>query len=53
MQTAMAKLVAPLLPKTAFEPLPRLMRPFAREIARLSKLSDPRSLYSYCFCSFE
>jgi protease-4 len=53
MQTAMAKLVAPLLPKTAFEPLPRLVRPFAREIERLSRLSDPRSLYSYCFCSFE
>jgi protease-4 len=52
-RTAMAKLAAPLLPKVALEPLPKLVRPFAQEIERLSKLRDPRSLYSYCFCSYE
>ena len=52
-QTAVAGLLAPLLPKAALEPLPRLVRPFARELERLSKLRDPRSLYAYCFCAYE
>jgi protease-4 len=53
MQGAVAKLIAPLLPRSAFEPLPRLMRPLARQVEQLSRLTDPRSLYSYCFCAIE
>ena len=53
MQGAMARLIAPLIPRSVLEPLPRLMRPLAREVEQLQRLTDPRSLYSYCFCAIE
>jgi hypothetical protein len=53
MQGAFAKLIAPLIPRSSFEPLPRLMRPLARQVEQLQRLTDPRSLYSYCFCAIE
>jgi protease IV len=53
MQAAVARLMAPILPKDVIQPLPRLVRPFAQELERLSKLRDPRSLYAYCFCAYE
>jgi len=56
-QSSVARLIAPLLPRSAFEPVPKLMRPLAQQIeqqvGQLSRLSDPRSLYSYCFCAIE
>jgi protease-4 len=56
-QSSVARLIAPLLPRSVFEPVPKLMRPLAQQIeqqvGQLSRLSDPRSLYSYCFCAIE
>jgi protease-4 len=53
LQSAVARALAPLLPRSLLEPLPGLVAPLAREAERLSRLRDPRSLYSYCFCSIE
>jgi protease-4 len=53
LQSAVARALAPLLPRSLLEPLPEIVAPLAREAERLSRLRDPRSLYSYCFCSIE
>jgi protease-4 len=52
-QSAVARMLAPLLPRSLFDPLPRIVAPLAREVERVSRLRDPRSLYSYCFCSID
>jgi protease-4 len=56
-QSSVARLIAPLLPRSVFEPVPKLVRPLAqhveKQVEQLVRLSDPRSLYSYCFCAVE
>ncbi|HET7203243.1 MAG TPA: signal peptide peptidase SppA [Steroidobacteraceae bacterium] len=47
-RTAMARMVAPLLPRGLFPELPRALQPLAAEIARLDRLRDPRNVYMYC-----
>ena len=47
-RAAAASLVAPLLPKSALPPVPRALAPVVAEAQRLTRLSDPRSLYVYC-----
>jgi len=46
-------MIVPLLPRSLFDPLPQIVAPIAREVDRVSRLRDPRSLYSYCFCSID
>ena len=47
-RTALARAVAPALPKLELPALPAAMRPVARELGRLERLTDPRSVYAYC-----
>jgi protease-4 len=53
-RAAVASLVAPLLPKSAWPQVPAALEPLLAETARLSRLADPRNLYLYCLaCSIE
>jgi len=48
LRVAAARVIAPLLPKSLLPTLPPALQPVLEEAERLSRLSDPRSLYSYC-----
>jgi protease-4 len=54
-KTAAARMVAPLLPRQSVALLPevpRSVRHVLRELQRIERLSDPRSVYAYCMaCS--
>jgi protease-4 len=48
-RSAAAGFIAPLLPKSVLlPPLPATLSPLVAEAQRLSRLTDPRSLYAYC-----
>ena len=47
-RAALVRAMAPVLPKLELPLLPTAMRPVARELGRLERLSDPRSVYAYC-----
>jgi hypothetical protein len=55
LQTSIAKLLAPLLPQSMWpELLPRSLQPVVAELNRVSRLTDPRNTYMYCFaCSLD
>jgi protease IV len=49
-QASVARLLAPLLPRSMWPPLlPRSVQPVVAELDRVSRLSDPRNTYMYCF----
>ena len=55
-QGAVARVVAPLLPQrdVLSAIVPRTLRPVARELQRIERLSDPRNVYAYCLaCSID
>jgi protease-4 len=53
-RVALAGLVAPLLPQDLLPSLPAALTPIVAEAERLSRLTDPRSLYAYCLaCSLD
>ncbi|HEX9773736.1 MAG TPA: signal peptide peptidase SppA [Steroidobacteraceae bacterium] len=52
-RAAIARIVAPLLPAHALPRVPEVLAPLVKESLRLSRLRDPRNLYSYCLCSIE
>ena len=54
-RTAIARILAPLLPRSAFPPLlPAAVQPVVAELHRISRLSDPRNVYMYCLaCRLE
>jgi protease-4 len=45
---AMASLIMPLLPESLLPAMPRAITPLMQEAQRLSRLADPRNLYTYC-----
>jgi len=47
-RVAAARVIVPLLPKSVLPQLPPALAPVLEEAERLSRLSDPRSLYTYC-----
>jgi len=47
-QAALAKVVAPLLPKDLVAPLPRAIVPVVAELRRFERLSDPGNVFAYC-----
>jgi protease-4 len=53
LRAAAARIVAPLLPVNALPKVPEVLAPLVKESLRLSRLRDPRNLYSYCLCSIE
>jgi hypothetical protein len=53
-RAALASVVGPLLPASVFPQLPEALSPLVSETQRLSRLTDPRSLYVYCLaCSVD
>ena len=53
-RVALASLVAPLLPQDLLPRLPAALSPIVAEAQRLSRLTDPRSVYAYCLaCSLD
>jgi protease-4 len=53
-RATLVSMVAPLLPKSALPQLPAALKPLVAEAERLSRLTDPRSLYAYCLaCSID
>jgi protease-4 len=53
-RSAVARLVAPLMPAGMFPRLPRALQPIAAEFERLNRLRDPRNVYMYCLaCSLD
>ena len=53
-RAALAGLIAPLLPAGVLPRLPVALTPLVEEAERLSRLADPRSLYTYCLaCSID
>jgi protease-4 len=48
LRVAAARVIVPLLPKSMLPALPPAFQPVLEEAERLSRLSDPRSLYTYC-----
>jgi protease-4 len=54
LRVALASLVAPLLPQDLLPRLPAALSPVVAEAERLSRLTDPRSVYAYCLaCSLD
>jgi len=53
-RVALARVVAPLLPKTTLPVVPKVLAPLLAEAERLARLSDPSSVYAYCIaCSVD
>jgi protease-4 len=51
-RSALASVMAPLLPKGALPTLPRSLAPVVAEMQRIERLADPRNVFAYCFaCS--
>jgi len=54
MRTSLAKVLAPLLPRSMLPQLPLSLEPVVAELNRIARLSDPRNLYMYCLaCSLD
>ncbi|HQR48766.1 MAG TPA: signal peptide peptidase SppA [Steroidobacteraceae bacterium] len=45
---AVARVVAPLLPKSALPVVPKALAPLLKEVQRLERLRDPGNTYAYC-----
>ncbi len=53
-RSALARVVAPLLPRSRLPELPSAVRPIVAELNRLGRLRDPRNVYMYCLaCNAE
>ncbi len=53
-RVALARVVAPLLPKATLPVVPKVLGPLLAEAERLARLSDPSSVYAYCIaCSVD
>jgi len=53
-RTALAGVIAPLLPRSVLTQLPAALTPLLEQAERLARLADPRNLYAYCLaCSAE
>jgi protease-4 len=48
LQAAMARVVAPMVPKSMLPVLPRSLEPVVAELNRVERLRDPRNFYMYC-----
>jgi protease-4 len=54
MRASLAKVLAPLLPRSMLPQLPLSLEPVVAELNRIAQLSDPRNLYMYCLaCSLD
>jgi protease-4 len=53
LHAGLMRVLAPLLPRSAMPAMPEVLAPLVRESLRISRLRDPRNLYSYCPCSVE
>jgi len=54
MRASLAKVLAPLLPRSMLPQLPLSLEPVVAELNRIARLSDPRNLYMYCLaCSLD
>jgi protease-4 len=54
MRASLAKILAPLLPRSMLPQLPLSLEPVVAELNRIARLSDPRNLYMYCLaCSLD
>ncbi len=53
-RASLAKVLAPLLPRSMMPQLPLSLEPVVAELNRIARLSDPRNLYMYCLaCSLD
>jgi protease-4 len=53
-RVALARIVAPLLPRSAIAVIPEPLSPVVQEARRLARLVDPASVYAYCLaCSID
>ena len=53
-ETALARVISPLLPQSVLPRIPAALSPLVSEAQRLGRLTDPRNLYAYCLaCSIE
>jgi protease-4 len=53
-RVALARVVAPLLPRATMPVVPKLLAPLLVEAQRLARLSDPSSVFAYCIaCSVD
>jgi protease-4 len=53
-RVALARVVAPLLPRATMPVVPKLLAPLLAEAQRLARLSDPSSVFAYCIaCSVD
>jgi protease-4 len=51
---ALARVVAPLLPRSALPVIPKALAPLLLEMQRLARLRDPGNVYAYCLgCSVD
>jgi len=54
MRVALARAVAPLLPRDLVAPLPRVLGPVVAELRRFDRLTDPAHVFAYCIaCTAE
>ncbi len=53
-RVALARVIAPLLPKATIPVVPQALAPLLAEVQRLARLSDPSGVYAYCIaCSVD
>ncbi|MCJ7453097.1 MAG: signal peptide peptidase SppA [Steroidobacteraceae bacterium] len=53
-RVALARVIAPLLPKATMPVVPKALAPLLAEAQRLARLSDPSSVFAYCIaCSVD
>jgi protease-4 len=53
-RVALARIVAPLIPRGMLPAIPSALSPILEEAERLARLKDPASLYAYCLvCSID
>ncbi len=53
-RVALARVIAPLLPKATIPVVPKALAPLLAEAERLARLSDPSSVFAYCIaCSVD
>jgi protease-4 len=53
-RVALARVIAPLLPKATIPVVPKALAPLLAEAQRLARLSDPSGVYAYCIaCSVD
>jgi len=47
-RAALARIIAPLLPREALPRMPQALGPLVEEVGRIERLSDPGSVFAYC-----